>query len=86
MQSEIRQVGNSKGIIIPKAILEQCHFERAVEMQVTEEGLMIRPAQKPHPRAGWEEAFAKAAQQDNDPLDQEWLSFPNEFDELEWKW
>ena len=83
MHSEIRQVGNSKGIILPKAILEQCHFEEAVSLKVIDGGLMITPVSKK--RAGWEQAF-KNAKPEKDLLAQEWQSFSNESDDEDWKW
>ncbi len=79
-------MGNSKGIIIPKAVLKQCHFEKAIDMQVVDGSLVIRPVVA-NPRAGWEEAFLKAKREEGeDPLTEEWLSFPNEFDDKEWEW
>lgn len=83
MHSEIRQVGNSKGIILPKAILEQCHFEHMVDMQVVEGGLIIRPLHEK--RAGWKEAFLKA-EPESDALNQEWQSFSNNLDDEDWAW
>ncbi|MEI6791175.1 MAG: hypothetical protein WCK42_08350 [Myxococcaceae bacterium] len=83
MHSEIRRVGNSKGIILPKAILEQCNFEETVDLKVIEGGLMITPVHKK--RAGWEQAF-RNAEPENDVLTQEWQSFSNETDEEEWVW
>lgn len=66
MHSEIRRVGNSRGIILPKAILEQCHFEETVNLKVIEGGLVITPVHKR--RAGWEQAF-----KDAEPDDKEWV-------------
>jgi antitoxin MazE len=58
MKTNIVQIGNSKGIRIPKTLLEQMQFEKSVEFQVTPEGLLLRPVQEKEnvlPRAGWEE-------------------------------
>ncbi|MEI6806024.1 MAG: hypothetical protein WCK49_05900 [Myxococcaceae bacterium] len=83
MHSEIRKVGNSKGIIFPKAIIEQCHFEDTVDIKVVDGGLMITPVHKK--RSGWEQAF-KNAEPENDTLSQEWQSFQNASDDEEWVW
>lgn len=83
MRSEIRQVGNSKGIILPKVILEQCHLEEAVELKVIEGELVITPISKK--RAGWEQAF-KNFKHEKDVLVREWQAFSNESDEEDWVW
>ncbi len=83
MHAEIRQVGNSKGIILPKSILKQCRFETEIDLEVREEGLLIKPVSGK--RAGWKEAFL-AAKPENDLESQDWLSFSNESDDKEWVW
>jgi antitoxin MazE len=49
-------IGNSKGIRLPKAILEQLHITDQLEMEVEERRLVLKPVNN-LPRAGWEEAF-----------------------------
>ena len=58
MKVELIRVGNSRGIRIPKSIIEQCGFEGAVEMTIEHNRLVIAPARQP--RQGWEEAFRDA--------------------------
>ena len=59
MRANIVQIGNSKGVRIPKALIEQLKFEMTVEFEILPEGLFLRPikADSKHPREGWEEAF-----------------------------
>jgi antitoxin MazE len=90
MKTNIVQIGNSKGIRIPKTLLEQMQFEKSVEFQVTPEGLLLRPVQEKEnvlPRAGWEEMF-QAALAENDDDAPEFADWNNdkltEFDEKEW--
>ena len=82
MKIGIIKVGNSKGIRIPKALLDACEIGDAVELEVIEGKLVLSPLK--NPREGWEESF-KA-----DPPDQdEGLllgEFTNEFDDEEWEW
>jgi len=82
MKANLVKIGNSKGIRIPKAILEQCGFKDKVELDVRDNVLVISALGKP--REGWEEA-AKWA---HDHGDDELLlgDFPNEFDKTEWTW
>ena len=49
------QVGNSKGIRIPKTILEEYGIEDEVEVDLNEEGISIKPLNKP--RENWEESL-----------------------------
>ena len=55
MKVGIISIGNSKGIRIPKAILEQCSFNTEAELEVQGNALLIRPVKKV--REGWEKAF-----------------------------
>ena len=52
------KIGNSFGIIIPKALLEKYDLKNQVRLIETQEGLLLKKAAKP--REGWAEAFRKA--------------------------
>ena len=56
--THIIQVGNSKGIRIPKGYLELLGKE--VVLEKTNEGLLIRPAQHIPPLRDWDKLFAAA--------------------------
>lgn len=79
------RIGNSQGIRIPKAIIEQAHLEdKELNFVVTDDGLLIQPVKK-H-REGWKEQFDKALQLEaSSGEDQEWLDAPLA-DEGEWEW
>ena len=82
MKASLVQIGNSRGVRIPKAFLEQTGLRDDVEMEIRGSQLVIRAAK--HPRAGWDEAFAAmAARGDDAMLDEE---SPSSWDESEWKW
>ena len=82
MRVSVVQIGNSRGVRIPKAVLKQVGLEDEAEMEVRGSQLVIRAAN--HPRAGWEEAFANmAARRDDELLDQ---PTPTKWDETEWRW
>jgi antitoxin MazE len=82
MKVELVRVGNSRGIRIPKPIIEQCGFTDAVDLRIENDHLVIAPARVP--RQGWEEAFRAAGSSAHDEL------FPDtpasEFDREEWRW
>lgn len=56
MKVSIISIGNSKGIRIPKAILGQCNFNDAAELEVENSTLVIKPIKK-KVREGWARAF-----------------------------
>jgi antitoxin MazE len=82
MKVELIRIGNSRGIRIPKPIIQQCRFEGSVELRVENDQLLIAPARLP--RDGWEEAFRAAASSAHDEL---LLDVPaSQFDREEWRW
>lgn len=46
MQSTIIQIGNSKGVRIPKVLLEESGIKKDIEIKVTPNGLKITPLKK----------------------------------------
>jgi antitoxin MazE len=81
MKVDIIPIGNSKGIRIPKVLLEQCGFRESAEIEVENNHLVLSPSRQR--RSGWEDAFkAMAAKKDDKLLDMP----PSSFDEDEWQW
>jgi len=73
--TELIQIGNSKGVRIPKALIEQAGLEDTeLELRVTKQGLLIKPVKQP--RQGWKEAIEKAQQNGEIYVDHEWLDAP----------
>jgi antitoxin MazE len=83
MRIELVRIGNSRGIRIPKPLIEQCGFGDTVELRVEQDRLIIAPDRAP--RQGWKEAFAATGSSAPDALLLEALR-PNEFDAEEWTW
>ena len=83
MKVELVRIGNSRGIRIPKPILEQCGFESTVELRVENDRLII--AKRRAPREGWEEAFRAASSTPEKGLLLDGLP-ANQFDHEEWQW
>jgi antitoxin MazE len=82
MKTRIVRIGNSKGVRIPKALLEQTGLHGEVEIRARGDSLIIKPAAKP--RAGWAESFREMAERGDDALLDEYT--PTRWDEEEWKW
>ena len=83
MKVKLVRIGNSRGIRIPKAILEQCGLREAAELRVEKDRLVI--AREQRPRQGWEEAFLAAGPSSKDELLLEALQ-SNAFDREDWRW
>ena len=66
MRAEIIRIGNSKGLRIPKAILEQCGLKTTVDLSVENHTLFITPYEEA--REGWEDRFKLMAKNDDDTL------------------
>ena len=91
MKTSIVQIGNSKGVRIPKTLLEQLQFEKSVEFQVLPEGLLLRPVHEKKgndvPRENWDEMFQTALAETGDDAEEfaDWnRNSLSEFDEKEW--
>jgi antitoxin MazE len=67
VRRRIVPIGNSRGIRIPKAILEQCRIEDEVELQTEGDRIIISPV-KSLARQGWDQAFKKMRERDEDRL------------------
>ena len=79
------KIGNSQGVRIPKAIIEQAQLEdRELVFKISEDGLLIQPLQKP--RQGWKKEFDKILKiKGADQIDQEWLDACLN-DNEDWEW
>jgi len=67
MKTYIVRIGNSKGLRIPKVILQQCGIERDVELTTEGETIFIKPIRK-KPRESWPAAFQRMAERHEDKL------------------
>lgn len=82
IRSKVVKIGNSKGIRIPRILLEQAGLTDDVEMMVEGDKLIIYSARLP--RQGWDARFAAMAEQGDDRLlDQ---APPTRWEEDEWTW
>ena len=81
-RTRIVQIGNSKGIRVPKMLLEHAQLPDEVELQAEHGRLIVRAAHGA--RSGWAEAAkAMRARGDDQLLD---APSSSKFDETEWQW
>ena len=82
MITEIRRVGNSRGIIIPKPMLKDAGLEKEAEVALEHGAIVLRKPRR-NPRQGWAEASRRIAQSGDDKLI--WPEFANRDDgNLQW--
>ena len=84
MKTKLVRIGNSKGIRIPKPVLEQTGISDEVELEVFDQHITIRSATRV--RAHWEQAFREMAQQGDDQLIDAEADSTTTWDEDEWQW
>jgi antitoxin MazE len=85
MKATIIKIGNSRGLRIPKPILEQCGFENEVDMEIHNKELVISSAHKP--RDGWGDAFKAMAKHGDDALILKQVAeSESTWDDEEWEW
>ncbi len=81
VKARIVAIGNSRGIRIPKPLLEQAGLEDDVELHAENGRIVIAAARRP--RDGWAEAAASLHARGEDGV----LETPAPaFDDEEWEW
>jgi len=82
MKARLVRIGNSRGVRLPKPLIQEAGLTDEVEVQVRDGALIIRSAVRP--RAGWAEAAKRLRQRGQDRL----LDPPTatRFDDVEWRW
>jgi antitoxin MazE len=83
MKTNLIRIGNSRGIRIPKPLIEECQLGETVDLRIEDNRLVI--SAESSPRAGWDEAFQHAASKKREPLLLGRVP-QNEFDREEWTW
>jgi antitoxin MazE len=81
-KTRIVRIGNSRGIRVPKVLLDEAGLPEEVELRAEPGRLVISAASRP--RAGWAAKARAMRQREHDtPLDP---GTPTAFDETDWRW
>lgn len=83
MTTKLIKIGNSQGIRLPKALIEQAGLEGPLKLELSGNSVIIRSAKR-SPREGWAEAAAELAASGEDKFD-EWDCTINDF-HGDWTW
>ena len=85
MRTKVVKIGNSRGIRIPKSLIDESGLKNEVELEIREGQIIVKPVSKN--RESWEEAFKKMAKNKDDVLlDTESLVEQSKWDNEEWEW
>ena len=84
MKTRIVRIGNSRGVRIPKPLLDQTGLQGEVEIRAEAGALVIRAVRKP--REGWDAAFREMARRGDDALIDDASPTLSGWDEDEWEW
>lgn len=82
VRTQLIKIGNSRGVRLPKLLIDQMGFDNEVEIFVQRGQLVLRPVALV--RRGWEEQFQGMAKNRDDKLIDEPIS--TKWDGSEWKW
>lgn len=86
MHSALRKMGNSTGLIVPKAVLREAGIESGTMLDlIVEDGRIVGIPVRDNPRAGWAEAAALIGAEPETEDEAAWRGFANDGDaDLEW--
>ncbi len=82
MRARLVRIGNSRGVRLPKPLIQEAGLTDEVEVQVRDGALIIKSAARR--RAGWAEAAMRLRARGEDRLLDP--PTPTRFDEAEWRW
>jgi antitoxin MazE len=82
VHTQIVKTGNSRGVRLPKLLIEQMGFSNEVEIVVQDKQLVLRAMT--HSRQGWDGQFLLMAKHGDDKMLEEPVS--TQWDRSEWKW
>lgn len=78
MYTTLRKIGNSRGVLIPAALLAECGISNEIELRLENGRIVIEPARAA--RDGWFDGYQ--AEVDDDV----WCELPPAADCGEWEW
>jgi len=82
VHTQIVKIGNSRGVRLPKLLIEQMGFNNEVEIVVQDGQLVLHPVT--HPRHDWDEQFLAMAKRGDGKMLDELTS--TKWDRSEWIW
>lgn len=82
MKTKLIQIGNSRGVRLPKPLIREAGLDNEVDISIRRGEILIRPVGKP--RSGWATAAKRLHDQNADFLLDD--QTPTVFDNKDWQW
>ncbi len=82
MKTNVIPIGNSRGIRLPKAILDQCNIRKYVILEIEDENIILKPFKR-RPRKNWDAIFKKMKETREDQLI---IDDNLDLDVKDWEW
>jgi antitoxin MazE len=82
LRARIVRIGNSRGVRLPKALIDQANLPEEVELHAVPGRITVKAVRRP--RDGWADAARRMSARGEDQLLD--APSPTEFDEKEWEW
>lgn len=82
MKARLVRIGNSRGVRLPKPLIEEAGLAEEVDVQVREGAVIITSSTRR--RAGWAEAARELRERGDDHLLDQPIA--TEFDDKDWRW
>jgi len=84
IQARLVRIGNSQGLRLPKAVIEQANLGEEIEVEASHHEIVLRPSRRA--RAGWGEQFQAMSQNGDDTLLDAPAVTTSQWDNDEWNW
>ncbi|MBA4406401.1 AbrB/MazE/SpoVT family DNA-binding domain-containing protein [bacterium] len=85
MKTKVVKIGNSRGIRIPKSLIDESGLKSEVDLEVIDGQIIIKSISRS--RESWDSAFKKMAKNKDDILlDSVTLAQQSTWDKEEWEW
>ena len=87
MQAKLIQIGNSKGLRIPKSYIEQFDLDKGkIEIVIETDGIKIKRLSSIPPIETWELLFQQAEKNNEKPENDFFEGIANSIDDSDWTW
>ena len=85
MKTKVIKIGNSRGIRIPKSLIDESGLKSEVDLEILDGQIIIKSISQS--RESWDSSFKKMAKNKDDVLlDSDTLAQQSTWDKKEWEW
>jgi len=66
MEAKVIKIGNSKGIRIPKKLIEKYHIQNYLELIENDTGILVTPKRENDSKLSWDDTYKEMAGEHED--------------------